>query len=71
MGKQYSPKQRGGSEFGGTTPLQNTTQPKERWSDLSPSDQAKLMKTTGQATDPQAPARYRNWAGQKGDKPRG
>lgn len=69
--KRYNPRQRTGSEFGGTTPNQNTLQPMDRTSDLSAADQARLIKRTGQTADPNAPARYRNFAGQKGDKPRG
>jgi hypothetical protein len=69
--KRYNPRQRTGTEFGGATPNQNTTQPMDRFSDLSASDQAKLIKTTGQTADPSAPARVRNFLGQKGDKPRG
>jgi hypothetical protein len=69
MPKQYNAAQRRGTEFGGAS-QQNTTQPHQKWSDLSAKDQAKLMKTTGQVGDPSAPARYRNWAGQKGEKPR-
>lgn len=64
----YNPKQRTGTEFGGTS-QQNTTQPKQTWADLSASDQAKLIKTTGQATDPTALARVRNFQGQTGDTP--
>jgi len=69
MGKHYNAAQRRGGEFSGAS-QQNTTQPHQRWSDLSPSDQAKLIKTTGQASDPTAPARYRNFVGQKGETPR-
>lgn len=68
MGKAYSSRQRTGGQYSGRVE-QNTTQSKERWSDLSASDQAKLMKTTGQASDPQAIARTRHFHGQAGPPP--
>lgn len=57
--------QKAGTQFGGA-PRQNTTQPVPSWEDLSPADQAKLIKTTGQDKDPAAIARARHFHGQAG-----
>ena len=61
--RDYTPEQRRGTEFGGRS-QQNTVQPRKSWDDLKPSEKLRLMKTTGQATDPSAPARNRHWHGQ-------
>lgn len=60
--------QRRGTEFGGVQ-QQNTVQPRKSWDDLSASEKLRLMKTTGQAKDPAAPARGRHMHGQSGPTP--
>jgi len=59
----------GGTEFGGR-PRANGTQPVPGWEDLSPSEQARLMKTTGTEGDPRAIPTERGWNGQTGLIPR-
>lgn len=68
MGRKPTPRQSGGSEFGGTS-QQNTVQPRQSFQDLSPKEQARLIKTTGQTADPGAVARARHFHGQAGTKP--
>lgn len=67
--RRVLPSQESGTEFSGVKPQQNTLQPRPHWNDLSPAEQAQLIKTTGQDTDPAAIARTRNFLGQMGEKP--
>ena len=69
MRRRPTPAQRRGTEFGGVQ-QQNTLQPVERTEDLKPHEQARLIKTTGQDSDPSAMARTRHWHGQTGEQPR-
>lgn len=68
-GKSYLPAQRQGTEFGGNV-QQNGVQPRHNWDDLSPKEQAQLIKTTGQDSDPSAIARPRHFQGQAGKPPK-
>lgn len=63
----YNGKQRRGTEFGGAS-QQNTLQPRASVSDMKPKEQARLIKMTGQDSDPDAPANMRNFLGQAGPK---
>lgn len=62
--RQPTPPQKRGTEFGGVS-QQNTVQPVKNFSDLKPSDQARLIKTTGQTESSTAKASRRAWHGQK------
>lgn len=69
MPREPMPEQMGGGEFTGRVRA-NTTQPVPHFSDLSPADQAKLIKLTGQDQDPAAPITLRAQNGQTGKQPR-
>ena len=68
-GKVYNKAKRRGTEFGGAV-QQNGVQPRATWDDLSPKEQAMLIKRTGQDTDPAAIARPRHFEGQAGKPPK-
>lgn len=70
MGKRYTPRQRAGSELGGNVQPENNIQPRQTWQDLSASEQRQMIVRTGQIGDTEAPARTRNFLGQKGDTPK-
>lgn len=67
--REPMPEQVSQSEYAGNI-RSNTTPPVPHFSDLKPKDQAKLIKLTGQDSDPAAPITLRAQAGQTGKKPR-
>jgi len=62
------PEQEYGTEFAGVV-RDNTLPPKPTVEDLTAAEKRTLIVTTGQATDPTATARQRNFYGQKGPQP--
>ena len=68
-GKKYNAAQRAGMEFSGNM-QQNGVQPRGDFNDLSPKEQAGIIKRTGQMTRADAPADPRHFAGQMGEKPK-
>ena len=67
-GRRPTPQQEAGTEFAGAI-QENTLPPKISVNDFTAAEKRRLIVTTGQDTDPAAPARMRNFLGQKGDKP--